>query len=623
LYQILILIVPLLLLAKGELISSVGVNRGNIMFERKIMRIIPILFYLLIFTEYAMPQWQSALVSVSGTGKLTYTPDGSGNIIPDFSMVGYGSGQKAIPDVPVVETVYPVVGDNRINIQNAINAVSSKPLGANGFRGTVLLKKGLFEVNGSLVIGKSGVVVRGEGNSVTDGTIVKETALSQIDLFLFSGTGSMVRSDASKVQIAESFVPVGRKYVMLTNASSFKVGDSVLIFRPGTDNWIHDLKMDQIANTDGTTVQWTASSYDLYWERVITAIEGNKVSFDNPVVMQMETSYGGGYLMHYTFNGRIWNCGIENMRIESSFTSATDEAHGWNAINISRVVNSWVRNITSSYFGMGCVYIDSRSRNISVLNSQCLDAKSIITGSRRYSFNCEGQLNLFKDCYTTEGRHDYVTGGRVCGPNVFTRCKSRNTYADIGPHHRWATGTLFDVIDTDGEINVQDRGDWGTGHGWAGANQVVWNCKASRVAVQSPWVSAKNYCIGLTGSKYPGRFTDRPDGVWEGLNQAGLIPESLYDAQLNDMLLTTVDRRELSNSLIRIFPNPSGGMINVLYRGNQMRYNILSMAGKKMMSGKILESPAKFDLTGLGDGIYFFESSIGETRSVQKIIIQK
>jgi hypothetical protein len=115
LYQILILIVPLLLLAKGVLISSVGVNRGNIMFERKIMRIIPILFYLLIFTEYAMPQWQSALVSVSGTGKLTYTPDGSGNIIPDFSMVGYGSGQKAIPDVPVVETVYPVVGDNRIN----------------------------------------------------------------------------------------------------------------------------------------------------------------------------------------------------------------------------------------------------------------------------------------------------------------------------------------------------------------------------------------------------------------------------------------------------------------------------------------------------------------------------
>jgi hypothetical protein len=587
------------------------------------MRIFLTILFSIILTTYVFPQWQSALVSVSGTGKLVYTPDVAGNVIPDFSMVGYGSGQKTIPDVPVVQTVYPVAGDNRINIQNAINAVSARPPDANGFRGAVLLTKGTYEVNGSLVINKSGVVIRGAGNSATDGTIVKETAVSQLDLFLFSGAGSMVRSDASKVQITESFVPVGRKYVMVANASSFHVGDSVLIYRPGTDNWIHDLKMDQIANTDGTTVQWTAASYNLYWERVITAIDGNKVSFDNPVVMELDNNYGGGYLMHYTFQGRIWNCGIENLRMESSFTSATDEAHGWNAINISRVVNSWVRNVTSSYFGMGCVYIDSRSRNISVLNSQCLDAKSIITGSRRYSFNCEGQLNLFKDCYTTEGRHDYVTGSRVCGPNVFTRCKARYTHADIGPHHRWATGTLFDVIDTDGEINVQDRGDWGTGHGWAGANQVLWNCKALRVAVQSPWVSAKNYCIGLTGAKYAGRFSDRPDGVWEGQNQPGLVPESLYDAQLNDRLVTSVDPAEVGGASIIIFPNPSEGLINVFHTQNQLKYNILSFSGKVMVSGNASQNPLTVDLTGYRNGLYLFEYFNGYRRSVQKVIIQK
>lgn len=585
------------------------------------------LFLILIFSgfiiECAFPQWQSSLVSVTGTGKLTYTPDASGNIIPDFSMVGYSAGQKTIPDVPVVETVYPVVGDNRINIQNAINAVSARPLDANGFRGTVLLKKGLYEVNGSLVISKSGIVIRGEGNSATDGTIVKETAVSQLDLFLFSGAGSMVRSDASKVQIAETFIPVGRKYVMVANASSFHAGDSVLIYRPGTDNWIHDLKMDQINNPDGTTVQWTASSYNLYWERVIRSIDGNKVSLDNPVVMQMEDNYGGGYLIHYTFKGRIWNCGIENLRMESSFASATDEAHGWNAVNFSRVVNCWARNVSSVCFGMGCVIIDSKSRNISVLNSQCLDAKSIITGSRRYSFNVEGQLNLFKDCYTTEGRHDYVTGSRVCGPNVFTRCKSRYTHADIGPHHRWATGTLFDVIDTDGEINVQDRGDWGTGHGWAGATQVLWNCKASRVAVQTPWVSAKNYCIGLTGSKYAGRFTDRPDGYWEGQNQPGLIPESLYEAQVNDRLLTSGDPSEESINSVSIFPNPSKGKLNIWYSQNQLKYNILSYSGKVMISGNASQNPLTLDLTGYRNGLYLLEYFSGDRRTVQKVIIQK
>jgi hypothetical protein len=582
------------------------------------------LFALFFFiTASGQEPWKSSLVSFSPEGKLVYTPDNEGNTIPDFSLVGYKSGREEIPDVPVIEIIYPVAGDNLANIQNAINRVSLRPLDANGFRGTILLKKGLYEVNGSLIISRSGIIIRGEGSAVSAGTIVRETSTSQLDLFLFRGTGSISREESSKVLINEDLIPTGRKYVNVINASSFNVGDSVLIFRPGTDNWIHDLKMDQIANTDGTTEQWTASSYNLYWERVVTSVDGNKVSFDNPVVMQMDKNYGGGYLMHYTFKGRIWNCGIENLRMESTYASATDEAHGWNAINFSRVVNCWVRNVTSSYFGMGCVYIDNKSRNISVLNSQCLDAKSIITGSRRYSFNCEGQLNLFKDCYTTEGRHDYVTGSRTCGPNVFTKCTSRNTHADIGPHHRWATGTLFDMIDTDGEINVQDRGDWGSGHGWAGVNQVLWNCKALRVAVQSPWVSGKNYCIGLTGQKYSGRFSDRPDGYWEGQNQATLAPQSLYDAQLNDRILTGVNRNETTDSKINIYPNPARQNLNITFDGNGLKYSILNINGNRLFSGSVSSSPASIDLINLENGIYFLDFYIGDLRTIHKIVIQK
>jgi len=222
--------------------------------------------------------------------------------------------------------------------------------------------------------------------------------------------------------------------------------------------------------------------------------------------------------------------------MESDFRGDTDEKHGWYAIRFSRVTQSWVRDVVSRYFGEGCVSIGDGSRNISVLRSSCLDAKSQITGGRRYSFSCNGQLNLIKDCFSTEGRHDYVTGSRVCGPNVYSRCTSRHVHADIGPHHRWACGTLYDMIDTDGEINVQDRGNWGSGHGWAGVTQVIWNCRSPRTAVQSPWVSGKNYCIGLTGGKYEGRFSGRPDGIWEGLNQPGLVPESLYDAQLKNRM---------------------------------------------------------------------------------------
>jgi len=579
------------------------------------------LFTLLMSHTVARSIWQSEYVSFSATQKIIYHPDNEGNVIPDFSRVGYESGEKPIPDISVTEAVEPVNGDNRLNIQNAIDKVAALPLNPGGFRGTILLKKGTYNVNGSLVISHSGIVIRGEGAGY-GGTVIRETATTQINLFKITGSGSLTRQEATKTAISENFVPTGRKYVVLADASFFTAGDSVLLFRPGTDNWIHDLKMDQIVPGEGT-VQWTGSAYNLYFERIITAIEGNKVFLDHPVVMQMDQKYGGGYLMKYSFKGRIRNCGIENLLMESTYLSDTDENHGWSAITFSKVCQGWVRNVISRFFGYSCVSIDSNSRNISVLDSQCLDAKSQITGSRRYSFECNGQLNLFKNCYTTEGRHDYVTGSKVLGPNVFTRCKSRNTHADIGPHHRWACGTLFDVIDTDGEINVQDRGNYGTGHGWAGVTQVVWNCRSPKTAVQSPWVSGFNYCIGLTGSKWAGRFSDRPDGEWEGLNHTGLTPESLYEAQFNDRISTGTNAFSWRNEEAILSPNPTNGKVQVSYHGQPIEYNLFNLEGKKLQSGWIEGMNRQLDFSNFRNGVYFFETINQQNRQIIKLIIRK
>jgi hypothetical protein len=197
-----------------------------------------------------------------------------------------------------------------------------------------------------------------------------------------------------------------------------------------------------------------------------------------------------------------------------------------------KVENSWVKNVIAKYFAYSCVHLNSLAKNISVLHCGCYDHKSVITGGRRYSFCNEGQQNLFINCQTTDGRHDFVTQARTCGPNVFYNCSAKTTHADIGPHHRWSSGTLYDNIITDGEINIQDRGNYGSGHGWVGVTQVVWNCTVKKATVQSPWVNGENYCIGLKGEKALGRFKDRPDGEWDGQNKEGLQPASLYLAQL-------------------------------------------------------------------------------------------
>lgn len=499
--------------------------------NRKIsLACVSIIFVALLFTAFKnSKEWQSKFVTLNTDGSLTYHPDEQGNTIPDFSRVGYHENDKAIPQVPVVKTVEAPADDNgeRV-IQEAIDEVSKREPDANGFRGAILLKKGTYNVPGQLFIRASGIVLRGEGDD-KKGTRIVAAGKGQRTLLNIEGTGS-IKPTGPQIKITDNFVPTGAKSFNIASTAGLTVGERIILYRPSTANWIHDLKMDQIQERKGTK-QWQAGEYDLHYERAITKIEGNKIYIDNPVVMEMETKYGGGAIYPYSFDGRITEVGVENIYFESEYANDTDEDHGWIAVGLSKIENGWVKNVTARYFGYACVSTEAGSRNITVTDCKCVDAKSIITGGRRYSFNNTGQLNLFINCHAEDGRHDYVTGAKVCGPNVFYNSTAKNVHADAGPHHRWASGTLYDNIVTDGEINVQDRQYMGSGHGWSGVTQVLWNCTAKAAAVQKPWVSGTNYCIGLHGRQAEGSFKGRQYGEWEGLDKDGLVPPSLYMAQ--------------------------------------------------------------------------------------------
>lgn len=496
------------------------------------IKIIALTCIISLIFAFKPANWSSKFLHIDQSGRIVYQPDEEGNIIPDFSLVGYHHGDKALPIVNVVKTLSPIEEDNGEMLQNAINEVAKLPIGIDGFRGAILLKKGIYKIEGTLNINTSGIVLKGEGDDEA-GTVLIATGKNQRSLIKAFGSGKIKDIQGTRTAISNSFVPVGSKSFEVQNSSAFKIGDRIILYRPGTEQWIHDLKMDQIIERAGTK-QWKAQEYNLSYEREITYISGNKITIDNPVVMQLDQKYGGGEIYKYTYEGRLTEVGIENILFKSEYASDIDENHGWIAIEINHLENGWVKNVTAKYFGYACVSLGEGAKNITVTDAKCFDAKSIITGGRRYSFNNNGQQNLMMNLETTEGRHDFVTGAKTCGPNVFYNCKARNTHADIGPHHRWSSGTLYDNIDTDGEINIQDRGNWGSGHGWSGVTQVVWNSKVSGAAVQKPWVSGNNYVIGLQGKQLKGRLTDKLDGVWEGLNKKGLIPTSLYLAQIKD-----------------------------------------------------------------------------------------
>ncbi len=475
----------------------------------------------------------SARVYPGGDSHLVYAPDELGNTIPDFSYAGYRGGGVALPSIAGAVTVEPGDGDDRARIQAAIDQVAAREPDGDGFRGAVVLAAGSYQVGDTLTIGASGVVLRGAGAG-EDGTVITATAARQYTLIEVDGGGSADEIEDTRGEITDDYVPFGARSFHVAEPGGFAVGDPVVVYRPSTANWIADLGMDQIED-DGDVVQWAAGAYDLHYQRQVVAVDGDRITVDAPVVNALQAEYGGGALYRFRFDDRIARVGIEGLRLVSSYQAGaedSDEDHGWIAVSLDRVEDGWVRDVTALHFGYAAVSVERNARRITVQDCQCLDPVSEITGGRRYSFNVNGSLVLVQRCTTRGGRHDYVTGSRVLGPNVFLDSTATETHADIGPHHRWATGLLFDNI-TGGEMNVQDRGNWGTGHGWSGAQVVFWNSSGDSLACQRP-PTADNFSIGFRGDHVGGRL-EREDGYWEW-NGDQVFPRSLYLWQLRDRL---------------------------------------------------------------------------------------
>jgi len=142
---------------------------------------------------------------------------------------------------------------------------------------------------------------------------------------------------------------------------------------------------------------------------------------------------------------------------------------------------------------------------------------------------------LMRDLSSDQGRHDFIINSRSQGPNVFYNGSATNALNDTGPHQRWSTGALFDNITVQGdEINFRNRGNFGSGHGWAGANMVAWNCVADGYIVQSPPTTAQNWLIGSQGAIIDeDRFGPQPDAIIDS-HGTPVATTSLYLKQLAD-----------------------------------------------------------------------------------------
>jgi hypothetical protein len=458
-------------------------------------------------------------VHLGADGKLAYTPDAEGGTIPDFSSCGYMGGGVKLPKVPVQLTLEPSgAADELPRLQAAIDEVGKRPRDANGFRGAVLLKRGQYRINGTLNIGASGVVLRGEGPG-EDGTILVATLAKQHTVITVGGSGSLTPVESTRQQITDERVPAGARSFRVADAAGFKVGDDIVVHRPSTKEWLAELKMDRLTETykNPKLRNWQPGGYDINHYRRVIAIEGNRITIDVPIVQALEKRFGGGSVVRYEDQARIEQAGVEELRIVSLFDRSVfrpargltltqqirqyaDEKHAWIGIMLDKIRHGWVSRVTVVHTGYGAVACGAGAIFTTVQDCAMLDAVSQHSGGRKYSFGANGQMGLFLRCYSRNARHDFVLGSRVVGPNAYLDCRADDSTNSSEPHHRYSVGCLWDNVKIFGDANLQviNRGSSGSGHGWSGAQMVFWNCASKALVVMKP-PTGQNYAIGWSG----------------------------------------------------------------------------------------------------------------------------
>lgn len=486
------------------------------------------------------------LVELGSNGLLRYAlysergSDHARNIVPDFSRAGYQGGGVSLPtrsSIPVVEILEPnAEGDDSPRIQAAIDAVAVRVQDSRGLRGAVLLRRGHYRLSKTLTIQASGVVLRGEGRGA-DGTVIRSEVSDRQGRILEVGSSESAvpraALDPCRTAITMDYVPVGAMRITVKSAAGYRVGDTVSIAREPNARWVGP------EGIDTARYRWTPSDYAVYSERVVTAVDHDTVTLDAPIMDAIETRFGGGSV-YRTDPIRISHVGIEDLRLEGNpetgTVNGTADSGPFTALRLGAIYDSWVRDVTVRYVSHGFVTRNGAQFN-TLQDIAYLDPRYGETqGARRYVFLYEGNaaFNLIQRCYNQGGRHTFVIGARVPGPNVFLDCLAVGDSNDSGPHHRWSTGTLYD--NTKGYmLRAQNRRYSGTGHGWAGAQQMFWNTEHDIYVVQAP-PFAMNWSVGQVGASAPGKFPpEEPAGIVQSMGQA-VSPRSLYLQQLRDRL---------------------------------------------------------------------------------------
>ena len=464
----------------------------------------------------------------------------------DFSYCGYHASEDSIPLAEVKAYVECAEGDMSATIQQAIDYVSSLPIGRDGLRGAVLLGPGTFVLKERLAIEASGVVLRGSGRDIT---VLRKEGFDRGSLLRIEGRQD--KTYGKDTLWVNEVVELGTKEISVAGPKGVGIGSlanrQVEIVRQSSAPWIEKVGC-RIYGGGIDALAWKPGDIDLLWRRTVVDVDGNTLKIDAPLTMGFDPNEEASYIdnkkklhEHVPMSpcyvrivddlGEIGESGIENLTLESGFDprNAHDENHCWTGVSLEYAHDCWVRLVNFKHLAGAGVVMQASARRITVEDCQYLEPVSENAGLRRTSFYVMGQQCLVQRCYARQGRHDFVTGFCAAGPNAFVQCEAEEALSYSGGLDSWACGTLYDIVEIDGhDLVMKNLGQDNNGAGWNAASSVAWQCSAAEIHCYSPDTINTNRAYGAW-AQFSG------DGYWSNSNNH-VQPRSLYYAQLEERL---------------------------------------------------------------------------------------
>jgi hypothetical protein len=483
-------------------------------------------------------------------GNLHYKTLPEGDHIADFSYAGYMAGGVALPQPPTIQTIKPTGADDTAAIQSALDELARTTVETHP--GALLLAPGTFHLSAALYLRASGLVLRGSGTGGSGTTlqltgpphpaVIADTVKARAVDPTKETSEAPARTDDSTT-LTDVYVPSGSTVITVQSAKDLHPGDTILIVRPITPAWLAFMGMDTLVR-GGKPETWIKGV--LTTERIIASIDDNALHLAVPLTDSYDPAYGGGAstrVFAIQRPSRLHQVGVEDLHIVAPELHINLGQPHYDGVAFHAVEDGWVRNLRIDET-TNAVDIGADSRRITVEDVHYLQRVPIEGAAKPFVFSVAGtQVLVQRVSGTADNTWYYATQARTQGPNVILKAVFHGN-GHIQPHQRWSTGLLIDNCEApDGGIDLQSRGEMGSGHGWPIGWGVIWNSRAKSFVVQSPPGTA-NWSIGNQGPEdmdsmpvfdQQPKGPPLPQGIVESPNHP-VSPKSLYLQQLSQRL---------------------------------------------------------------------------------------